>query len=302
MTVDLCTRVWSGAAPWASSGHRGGPRVGDASAQAHAGAMHCVDVAAVVGYRCERSGAHIPTERIAALVNSDPDRRVGIAGIDPASPSVMDDLGAVREQGLIGVSLAPADQGVRPTDDRCVRVLAWCAEQGMPVHVSNPGLTTPASVLEYARPGLFDDAAREIAHLKLVFGDLGRAFMDEALAMAGKHENVFCELGSVAMRPGLLIQALTGAYERDVLGKMLFASGFPYETPERAIARVYSVNTLTGGPVGASGATVIPRERLRSLVERDSLRELGIEHDRAVRDRPEGIRRLTRRLEASTDV
>ncbi len=300
MTVDLCTRVWTGAQPWGATSS--GPRAGDSSPGAHDSAMHCVDVAAIAGYRCERVGGHIPTERVAAMVNADPDHRVGFAGIDPGAPSAMDDLESAREQGMAAISIAPADQGVRPTDDRSMAVLEWCAARGMPVHVSNPGLMTSQSVLEYARPALFDEAARQLPKLTIVFGDLGRVFLDEALAMAGKHPRVFAEISTVVLRPGMLVHALTHAFERDVLDKLLFASGFPYESPERAIARVYSVNTLAGGPVVASGATIIPRERLRTLVERDSLALIGIEHDGAERETPEGITRLSRQLEVSPDA
>jgi predicted TIM-barrel fold metal-dependent hydrolase len=67
---------------------------------------------------------------------------------------------------------------------------------------------------------------------------------------------------------------MLAAFERGVTDKLLFASGFPNETPERAIERMYTVNSVRNG----THLPGIPRETVRGIVERDSLRLLGIEH------------------------
>ncbi|HBS29959.1 MAG TPA: hypothetical protein DEB06_11065 [Phycisphaerales bacterium] len=239
----------------------------------------CVTASFVVGYRSDRLGAHDPPERIAAFVNADPDRRLGVAGIDPLASSAFDDLAGARELGLVGVALAPADQGCRPTHERFVRVLEWCAEHGTPVFVNNPGLTRRESVMEFARPSLLDDALRGVEGLTIVLGDLGRVFLDEALILCTKHERCFAEISTLIRRPGALYGGLLAAHECQVAHKLLFGSGFPGERPERAIERLYSANSVTGGPVGGGGGgwPMVPREALRGIVERDALRALGVD-------------------------
>jgi len=275
MTVDCCIRVWTGPDPFgaaeASEASRGGANAGSVRNGALREAMHCVRAGVVLGYRSERMGVHEPAERIAAVVHSDPDRLVGFAGIDPMAPSATDDLARAVDLGLRGVAISPADQGCRPTHERCMDVLEWCAERGLPVSVSNPGLGRSESVLEFARPALLDEALREVPGLTVVLGDIGRGFLDEALLLCAKHESCFAEISTLVARPGMLYFALLAAHERGVIHKLVFGSGYPDESPEGAIERVYSVNGVAGGPVGGGGWPLIPRESLRGIVERDAL-------------------------------
>ena len=198
--------------------------------------------------------------------------RRGVARTSPRLP-------LIGLAGVVGVALAPADQGCRPTHERFVRVLEWCAEHGTPVFVNNPGLTRRESVMEFARPSLLDDALRGVEGLTIVLGDLGRVFLDEALILCTKHERCFAEISTLIRRPGALYGGLLAAHECQVAHKLLFGSGFPGERPERAIERLYSANSVTGGPVGGGGGgwPMVPREALRGIVERDALRALGVD-------------------------
>ena len=54
--------------------------------------------------------------------------------------------------------------------------------------------------------------------------------------------------------------------------KLLFASGWPAETPAKAIETIYSVNGFSHGTQLPS----IPRPQLRSIVERDLPTVLGM--------------------------
>ena len=110
------------------------------------------------------------------------------------------------------------------------------------------------SVLEFARPSLLDEACRTILGLTLVLGDLGAAHLDESFLMLAKHERVFAEISGVVRRPWSLYTTLLSAFERGVAHKLLFASGYPDEAPQRAIERIYSVNA---DPAGNSFAGVM---------------------------------------------
>lgn len=283
MIIDVRTRVWTGRDPLATASPAAAPtRHGagqpfqhDPSDAGHARAMELVSASFITGWRADRLGAHLAAEHVAAAVNAaPPGDRIGFAGIDAASPGALDDIDAAIDLGMAGLTLSPADQGVRPTDDRALAVLEKAAARRLPVMVANPCILSSASVLEFARPGLLDEAARTIPNLTLVLGDLGAAHMDEALLMLGKHERVYAELSGVITRGWSLYTALLAAFERGVAHKLLFASGYPAETPERAIERIYTVNAMRGG---ASALPGIPRETLKAIVERDALEALGLE-------------------------
>ena len=285
MIVDIRTRIIAGRDPFAlvgpsqpkpSNTAAARPHDHDPTAEGHRRAMgSVVDVAAIVGWRADRLGLHVPAEQIAAWVNDLPDRRIGFAGIDASADSAADDILAALDLGCVGLSMSPADQGVRPTDDRVLAALEAAAARRLPVIVGNPALCTTASVLEFARPALLDEAARTIPNLTLILGDLAHGYLDDALAMAAKHERVFVEISGVIARPWSLATALLAAHERNLSGKLLFASGFPAETPERAIERLYTLGAFRGPSAGAMPG--LPRESVRAIVERDTLATLGID-------------------------
>jgi len=237
-------------------------------------AMQCVDASVIVGERCDRLGRHVTAETVADFVNQEPTRRVGLAAIDATADSVAEDMDRAIELGLSGVALAPADQGLRPTDDRCMHALELAAGRGLPVLIANPQLRRhPQSELEYARPSHFDEAARSISDLRLVFGDAD-VFQDELFVMISKHQRCFAEISAVAATPWSLRQTLIHAYERAATDKLFLGSGFPTEKPGALIERIYTIN----GAAGAGALPVIPRRVIQGIVERDAFTLLGIEH------------------------
>lgn len=266
MIIDIRTQLEPTADPWADACA--------ASAESHTASMSCVDTAVVVGWRAERLGVHTPIETIASFVHADPARRVGIAGIDPMTETALQEIDKARDLGLVGVAISPADQGYRPTHDQALAIFEKCADLGMPALVANPSLTDRRSMMEFAQPALLDEVARELPRLTLVLGDLGFGWVDEALLLTAKHERVFAEISGLTPHTWSLYATLQAALERRVMNKLLFGSGFPRQKPEQAIARLYSINTLRNG----SSFPTIPRESLRSIVERDAMSALGVDH------------------------
>lgn len=244
------------------------------SNEAHVQAMECVDVAVVLGWRADHLGVDTPAETIASFVNADPLHRVGFAGIDPLAESAFDDLALVHELGLSGVTISPADQACRPTHDRCVSILEQCAAMKLPVLTANPGLADRRSVAEFARPSLWDEVIRDLPTLTLILGDLGCAWLDETMLMISRHERVFAEISGVTPHLWSLYHTLQLALERRITHKLLFGSGFPRETPQAVMERLYSINSIRKG----SSLPTAPREFLRSIIERDTLTCLGIDH------------------------
>jgi predicted TIM-barrel fold metal-dependent hydrolase len=279
MIIDLHTNVWANLdqlGPELASRRRsraaGNSTQLDASPAAHERAMGCVDGAVVLGFRADRVGARVPNEFIAGFAAKDPRRRVGVAGIDPMSSDVMDEIEAAVGLGLIGVTVSPASQGFHPTHSDAMLVYERCAELALPLFVTVEEPLTAATVLEFARPGAWDEVARALPSMPIVIGQIGHPWIDEALLLVGKHERVFADISGVAARPWQLYNALLSASSMGVMDKLLFGSGFPNESPASAIESLYSVNAYSHGTQLPS----IPRSALRAIVEKDSLACLGI--------------------------
>ncbi len=245
----------------------------DASTAAHEESMRCVDGAVVLGFQSARMGARIPNEFIAEFVARDQQRRVGVAGIDPLAGDLDRQLDAAISLGLSGVVVSPAYQGFHPQHSEAMRLYERCVEANLPVFVTMDLPITAGALLEFARPVLWDEVARSVPGLTLVFGQLGHPWIDETLMLLAKHANVYADTAGVASRPWQLYNALLNAVSFGVMDKLLFGSGFPYQSPAKIIESMYSINTYSHGTQMPS----IPRNQIRGIVERDSLECLGID-------------------------
>ena len=247
--------------------------------------LHCIDISVVVGDPTRAASQSDPAAHIAACVREAPGRRVGFLPVNPLAEDALEQVERGQELGLVGVTISPADQAYRPTHDACLELLERCVQMRLPVMVANPHLYEPQSLLEFARPVLLDEVLRQMPSLTLIVGDLGHGWIDESLTLIAKHDRVYAEISGVVRRPWALYSTLMSAYERGLLKKMLFGSGYPFENPERAIERIYTINSVRAG----SSLPTIPREALRSLVERDALSCVGVRRPdtaRPVREEP----------------
>jgi hypothetical protein len=127
-------------------------------------------------------------------------------------------------------------------------------------------------MLEHDRPFLWDEVFRTFPKLTTVFGSLGSPFLAETLALLEKHDRVFADVAGLGRNPIEGYRALAAASAAGTLGKLLFGSGFPSETPADAIERLFELNAFL---VGLSLPT-IPQAQIRGIVERDACSLLGI--------------------------
>jgi hypothetical protein len=147
-----------------------------------------------------------------------------------------------------------------------------CEAMGVPVFVHPETHLGATTQLQFGLPYLFDEVARTFPNLKLVIAQVGHPWVDQALTLIAKHPNVYADLSDLALRPWQLYNVLLLAYQQDVCSKLLFGSDYPFSTPQQAIVTIYSVNTFTQGTHLPS----VPREQLRSIVERDAFACLGL--------------------------
>ncbi|MEC8560741.1 MAG: amidohydrolase family protein [Planctomycetota bacterium] len=285
MIVDINTRCWSSpnqlgsqasdVMRQVSSGHW---LRGDHGPDALLEQIDCVDVAVIHGFRSQMLEANVPNEFIAELVSRHPERLIGIAGIDPLQKDSRKEMEQAIELGLSGISVSPSMQGLHPTHSSAMMIYEACEAKRMPVMVSRPEVGIPQSVLEFDRPLAWDEVARTFPKLKIVIGGVGFPWVEETLMLLQKHENIFADLSFLTRNPwatwnALLNAQAIGESSTNVMDRLLFASGWPAQTPAAAIERLYSLNSFSQG----SNLPTIPRTTIHSIIERDSLEALGIE-------------------------
>ena len=154
-----------------------------------------------------------------------------------------------------------------------MRLYEAAVENSMPVFFHNASHMNSDSVLEYSQPFLLDEIARSFKDLKIIIGTTGRPFVEQALAVAAKHENVYVDLSVVPGRVWQIYNFLMGANELDVLDKLLFGSGFPAAKVQGCMESLLGLNQL----LADTSLPIVPLASIRGVIERDSLEVLGIE-------------------------
>lgn len=206
------------------------------------------------------------------------EKMVGFGIVDPTADRLNEKgLAALIEKlGLKGLVFYCSMCGFHPAHSHAMRLYEAVQEIGLPVffHNGSHALKREA-ILEYAQPCLLDEVARAFPRMKIVIGNMGVPFVDQTLAMASKHENVFADL---TIRPHNIWQTyniVVAAHEQDVMDKLLFGSGFPLGDASECIETLLGFNML----LADTKLPTVPRGSIRNVVERDSLELLGIEHE-----------------------
>ncbi len=279
MIVDLETRLWTrvddlgdevaSAIRRNAAGRWLQP---DASPEVHQNAIRGIDAAVVLGYRNNTVRGAIAESQLLEAVARSEGRLFYARAIDPTSNDAVASVESARSVGASAIWLDPALQAFHPADTRAMKVFDRAEANQLPVFLGWSGPTPPSARLEYARPYLLDEVARAFPRLAIVIGGFGAPFLHETLALLAKHDRVFTHTAGVVARPWELLQALELCRDHGVDRKVLFASGFPFDAPVRAIEAIYGVNTMVHG----TGLPRVARTVLREIIERDSISLLGL--------------------------
>lgn len=277
MIVDCHTHVWADPCQLGPDARQylrrqGGQDDLAASPADHELASRCVDKSLVMGFRSAHLGACVPNDLVAHYVAKHRQSLIGIAAVDPPTegPDQADEL--LQRPEFRGLTVSPALQDFHPADSRAMRLYALAAERNAPVFVHQGTHFPGAARMEYARPLLLDEIAREFPTLRIVLGGLGHPWVEEAIALVGKHPHVYADIACLIRRPWQAYNALVLAHQFGVMDKVLFGSDFPYGTAAQAIESVYRLHEVTQG----TNLPTVPREVLRSMVERDAVSVLGM--------------------------
>ena len=126
--------------------------------------------------------------------------------------------------------------------------------------------------MDYARPWLLDEVARTFPDLNMIVGRMGLPFLDQTLCLLAKHEHVFADLTIAPQKIWNVYTMVVSAYEAGVMDKLLFGSGYPFAMPGVCIETLLGFNKM----LSDTHLPQVPREKLRSVVERDTLTLLGL--------------------------
>ncbi|MHC5083720.1 MAG: amidohydrolase family protein [Planctomycetota bacterium] len=198
----------------------------------------------------------------------------GFAVINPATDAVT--VKAIKQltvdKGLSGLVLYNAEDNVHPCHSRAMRL--YEAAQGLELVVyfhNNPPFSSQAN-MEYANSGLLDEIARTFPELKMVVGRMGLPFYNQTEVLLAKHPNVYADLSIQPHRTWQVYNLIVSAYEAGIMDKLLFGSGFPFAEPGICIETLLGFNKMFAD----THLPQVPREKLRSIVERDTLTLLGL--------------------------
>jgi uncharacterized protein len=168
----------------------------------------------------------IPDEEVAALAAAAPGRIFGLCGINPTEG--MDGVRrlerCVRDGPFIGAHLHTYGFGIPLNHRRYYPYYAKCIELDVPI-VMQVGHSAELMPSHLGRPILVDEVALDMPELKLVAAHTGWPWVEELIALAWKHRNVF--IGTSAHHPQYWDPKLLQFANGRGRGKVLFGTDFP---------------------------------------------------------------------------
>ncbi len=204
-----------------------------------------IERAFLIAHRCGPKGPpacwRLPYEMVAEAVAAHPDRFSGLAGIDPTEgmAGVRALESAVREMGFIGAHGYPHWFELAPNHARWYPFYAKCVELDIPIQlqVGQSMIYAPDYPTEsVGRPITLDPVACHFPELKLIGIHVGIPWVDEMIAMAWKHPNVF--VGTDAHSPKYWPQSFVRYMDSYGRYKVLFGTDFPVLQFERTMAEI----------------------------------------------------------------
>ena len=176
-------------------------------------------------------------EDVVKLAGEHPGRFAGLWSVDPghAMAGVRRAAEALAQPGFVGLHLHTHsfDRGFDHRD--LYPFYALAAERDVPV-VMQAGASGGLLPSECGRPLGIDRPALFFPEVDFVLSHTGWPWGDEALAMAGKHPNVY--LGTAAFPPHHWSDALVRFLSGPGRGKTLFGTSFPVVGHRQALTRL----------------------------------------------------------------
>ena len=142
-------------------------------------------------------GQNVSNDWLAEVVKKYPEKFDFICGLDVenVSATVKELERCIKELGAVGLKLSPPYQNFRANDEKYYPIYEKAQELDIAIcfHIGHAGPKTAR--LKYAKVLDLDDIAIDFPKLRIVVCHMGRYSYEDAVALLGKHENVFADIG-----------------------------------------------------------------------------------------------------------
>jgi predicted TIM-barrel fold metal-dependent hydrolase len=229
----------------------------------------------------EISGAHVSNEFIAEVCSQYPDQTLPVMTVNPRyeGATVLQTMErGVRELGARAVKLYPTYNHYAPDDrELCWPVYAKALELGIPVIVHQSFTTLVDAPMKFQNPTQLDDVARDFRELVLICAHFGVPWIEEAMCLVGKHDNVYVDTSywqtiedpEIILRHLLRCPRYGCTYER-----ILWGTDFPVATPDASLAVLREALPAVAERLGLD---MIPQSGLDAILGGNAARIYGLE-------------------------
>lgn len=138
-------------------------------------------------------GTQLSNQDVARIVNSAPDRLVGIASVHPDAPSPAEDLEKAVYLGLQGLKLYP-HSGFYPNTNQLYETYALAQQLDIPVLIHTGIKAHSGQLMKYNHPLCIDEIAVAFPRLKIIIMHAGYPWVKEALIISRLNDNVWIDL------------------------------------------------------------------------------------------------------------
>lgn len=188
-------------------------------------------------YRKQHPYLHVIPEEVYEVTKQLPGVAYGLFGVNPFD--MLDGVRhlekAVREYGFIGIHVHPHGFDLGPDHAFYFPYYAKCVELGIPA-VFSMGHTLDFMPIENGRPARLDKIALYFPELTIVCTHTGWPWVEEAIALASKHPNVY--LGTSAYAPKYWKPEMVKFINSWGQDKVLWGSDFPLVKHDEALQQV----------------------------------------------------------------
>ncbi len=227
-------------------------------------------VTVVFGGKARLSGLWVDDRYVADYVAAHPDTLIGFLSVDPTQPGWQDELvQGHREYGLRGIKLLPMYAGFHPQDAELDYLWEYATRHQLPVLLHTGTTFVAQAPLECTLPRHLDPVATRFPEVRIIMAHLGHPYEGEAIVVARKHRNVYCDLSALHYRPFQCYHSLMLVQEYGVWDKVLFGTDYPFTTVNATVAGLRKLNEMLEG----SALPRLNRDAIERLIYRDS-REL----------------------------
>jgi len=192
-----------------------------------------------------------------------------LTGYVTVNPDAGDDMAAVverevRERDAKGVNLQPFSYRVLANDKRFYPLYAKCQELGVPVTIHSSINFSNDRSIEFGRPLYLCEIACDFPDLVIVANHGGWPWVNELVAIAWKHANVYIEIGAVAPKyigtPGTGWETLMQYGNSSLLSdRVLFATDnmIPFQRAVQELQALPLKDRVREGWLGGNAARLL---------------------------------------------